>query len=133
MGKKHTIPVPPAPIPLPDEDSRKEALNAWKKLFEDVDSSIQVLHEYDQGFSKAVEEALRYLHVRHFYGKVSILVKLDLEKTGVECLFGGPYDRMFSNEDVEEDLRNIAANNLPDNIEPVTKSFIAIVLFFVCN
>ncbi len=104
------------------DDRRKEYLDGWKKLFQDIDPTISACHIYDDNFEQQRRDALRNIGVDIHYSNWYFIVELDPSVASISYLVGEHYNRMFSSHDVDMDKRVMEEQEL-DECEPGKKTW----------
>jgi len=90
-----------------NEDKRKEYLEGWKKLFEEIDPSIKAHLYFEENFAGVLKSTeIRYVDFRHSVEPVLIVWfdKKEIVLGSHQYLCGKELNEMFSDMDVERDM-----------------------------
>lgn len=86
------------------EDKRKEYLEVWKKLFEDIDPSIKVFLWHENDFMEELEKSgLKDIPFHHETQKHILVLFTDSKIINLRYLCGRDDNEMFSDVDIEGD------------------------------
>jgi hypothetical protein len=124
MNRIEEIPVPVAGKDI-DKDLRKQYLDQWKELFQAIDKNIYVFTQEDEGFEKLHHQ---WIGRRDFDSTmrryVVLIIILQNNKDIIqEYIIGLTHNRMFSNIQIEEDIRLIREQEMDVSLLPKTFSW----------
>jgi hypothetical protein len=116
------IPKPPKQINIPPDTRRKHLLE-WKRLFERISPDIKVFisveERHDEEFIEFWERRVGYLQgIDSSDAKIFVCLPKETEES---YLVGWPYNRMFSDIEIQEDEVVQADNEMEVSYEPRTK------------